>query len=281
MLTTTDHRRDKLSLKYVYPVLSRRSGGLSIGINLNINNACNWACIYCQVPDLIRGNVPPIDSDKLSSELRYFLTDVTQGNFYERESIPAEHRSIQDIAISGNGEPTLVRDFDHIVDLIGMVMDEFGLQGNVKLVLITNGSMINKSSVKAGLEKISSLGGEVWFKVDSVTPAGMGWINDAHGSAAATLKRLAISSERCPTWMQTCVFAYDNKPPVEMELSAYLDFLDAIRSQHIPINGVLLYGLARTSMQPGAERLTRLPEPWLQQFAARIKRYHMEVKIFP
>ena len=153
MLTITDHRRDKLGLKYIYPVLSRRSGGLSIGINLNVNNACNWACIYCQVPDLIRGNPPPVDSDELSRELRYVLTDVIGGDFYGREAIPDEYRSIQDIAISGNGEPTLVRDFDHIIDMTGVIMDEFGLRGNINLVLITNGSMINKSSVQAGLKK--------------------------------------------------------------------------------------------------------------------------------
>ena len=281
MLTITDHRRDKLGLKYIYPVLSRRSGGLSIGINLNVNNACNWACIYCQVPDLIRGNPPPVDSDELSRELRYVLTDVIGGDFYVREAIPDEYRSIQDIAISGNGEPTLVRDFEHIIDMTGVIMDEFGLRGNINLVLITNGSMINKSSVKAGLEKISNLGGEVWFKVDSVTPAGMSRINDVRGSEASILKRLATSSALCSTWIQTCVFGYDNKPPEETELSAYLNFLDAIKSRQIPVEGVLLYGLARSSMQPGADRLTRLPEQWLQQFALRINHYDMDVNIFP
>ncbi|OYZ39127.1 MAG: radical SAM protein, partial [Methylotenera sp. 24-45-7] len=54
-LTTTDHNRDVIGMKYVYPVVSRRAGGVSIGINLNVNNACNWRCIYCNVPDLTRG----------------------------------------------------------------------------------------------------------------------------------------------------------------------------------------------------------------------------------
>ena len=55
MLTTDDHRRDSAGLRYVYPVISRRAGGVSIGINLNPNNACNWACVYCQVENLTRG----------------------------------------------------------------------------------------------------------------------------------------------------------------------------------------------------------------------------------
>ncbi len=60
-LTILDHSRDSAGLIYVYPVISRRAGGISVGINLNVNNACNWRCIYCQVPGLSRGAPPPVD----------------------------------------------------------------------------------------------------------------------------------------------------------------------------------------------------------------------------
>jgi hypothetical protein len=61
LLKTEDHSRDSAGMRYVYPVVSRRAGGVSVGINLNPNNACNWRCIYCQVPGLTRGGPPPID----------------------------------------------------------------------------------------------------------------------------------------------------------------------------------------------------------------------------
>ena len=61
MLNVHDHSRESVGMKYIYPVVSRRAGGVSIGINLNTNNACNWACIYCQVPNLTRGTAPPVD----------------------------------------------------------------------------------------------------------------------------------------------------------------------------------------------------------------------------
>ena len=72
-LSISDHSREAAGLIYVYPVISRRAGGVSIGINLNPNNACNWRCIYCQVPNLKRGAAPAIDLHKLDSELRGFL----------------------------------------------------------------------------------------------------------------------------------------------------------------------------------------------------------------
>ena len=43
------HPRTFQENRFVYPVLSRRSHGLSVGINLNPDKICNFDCIYCQV----------------------------------------------------------------------------------------------------------------------------------------------------------------------------------------------------------------------------------------
>ena len=45
VLNIYDHDRDSAGMTYVYPVISRRAGGVSVGINLNTNKACNWRCI--------------------------------------------------------------------------------------------------------------------------------------------------------------------------------------------------------------------------------------------
>src|SRR5438445_7057764 len=97
-------------MTYIYPVVSRRAGGVSIGINLNPNNACNWQCVYCQVPDLIRGGPPPIDLDQLRQELNQLLDDVESGRFMQ-ERVPVDARTLQDVAFSGNGEPTMAAEF--------------------------------------------------------------------------------------------------------------------------------------------------------------------------
>jgi len=82
LLSTTNHGRDDAALRYVYPVVSRRAGGVSVGINLNPNNACNWRCIYCQVPDLTRGAAPAIDLTILEAELRGFEFRLMQALGY-------------------------------------------------------------------------------------------------------------------------------------------------------------------------------------------------------
>lgn len=281
MLSTKDHSRDKAGLTYIYPVLSRRSGGLSIGINLNINNACNWRCIYCQVPDLIRGSAPSVNIEKLAKELRNFLADVIHGSFYDREEVPEEFRLIKDIAISGNGEPTTANEFDQVVNLIELVLNEYGLLGKVKCVLITNGSMIGRAHVRKGLEKLAKIYGEVWFKIDSATPSGIATINQVRGSNVSILKRLKKVAELCPTLIQTCVFSYKNNPPSDTEKNAYIHLLKATISRNIPIKGVLLYGVERESMQPEAEFIEKLPESWLQDFAFKIKELSIDVTVTP
>jgi len=278
VLNVYDHDRDSAGLTYVYPVISRRAGGVSVGINLNTNNACNWRCIYCQVPGLKRGSAPEVDLERLAGELRGFLRELLQGDFMQRR-VPAEARRLNDIALSGNGEPTSAKDFAPVVDLIGEIMAEFDLIGKIKLVLITNGSLIQRAKVKEGLRKMASLGGEVWFKLDSATANGMRRINSTRQTVEKMHDNLQTAARLCPTWLQTCVFEFDGQPPAEVEREAYLEFIGRLRAEKVPLQGVLLYGLARTSMQPEAARLSALPRERMLNFAAEIEARGVAVKL--
>src|SRR4051812_7443307 len=120
-LTVNNHNRTFGGMKYIYPVVSRRAGGVSIGVNLNVNNACNWHCIYCQVPHLTRGSPPPVDLALLEQELRELLNAVLHGDFMER-NVSIEDRQLKDIAFSGNGEPTASKDFPQALQIVEKVL---------------------------------------------------------------------------------------------------------------------------------------------------------------
>jgi wyosine [tRNA(Phe)-imidazoG37] synthetase (radical SAM superfamily) len=279
-LTPRNHDRDNAGMTYVYPVVSRRAGGVSVGVNLNPNNACNWACVYCQVPNLTRGTAPDIDLAQLEAELRAMLADILHGQFMVTR-VPEGARRLNDIALSGNGEPTSARAFPQIIELIGRVMADFDLVGKIKLVLITNGSLADRPRVQEGLRKMAALNGEVWFKFDSATATGMRAVNQTRISPEKQLERLAVAARLCPTWLQTCVFALDGAPPSDAEQAAYLTALKRIKQEGIPLQGVLLYGLARPSMQPQASRLSALPAAWLDAFAEKIRVAGLPVKVSP
>ena len=83
-LGVEDHDRGAAGLEYVYPVVSRRARGVSVGVNLNPNDACNWRCVYCQVPGLVRGAAPEIDLARLEHELRGLLLEIARGDWLAR-----------------------------------------------------------------------------------------------------------------------------------------------------------------------------------------------------
>jgi wyosine [tRNA(Phe)-imidazoG37] synthetase (radical SAM superfamily) len=268
-LSIHNHDRDATGMTYVYPVVSRRAGGVSLGINLNPNNACNWRCIYCQVPNLTRGAPPAINLEQLEYELRCLLADIAQGDFMQRQ-VPAGMRRLNDIALSGNGEPTSAAEFPAVVEIIARLLGDFALLGQLKLVLITNGSLAHKAHVQAGLKRMAELNGEVWFKFDRATRAGMKTINDTETDPEQHYQRLRSVAGLCPTWLQTCVFRLDGKPPEASEVDAYLAMLARAKAENLPLRGVLLYGLARPSMQPEAARLAALSQPESQALAQAI-----------
>ncbi len=279
-LTPVNHDRDSAGMTYAYPVVSRRAGGVSVGINLNPNNACNWACIYCQVPNLTRGAAPAIDLALLETELRAMLADILRGDFMQTR-VPEGARRLNDIALSGNGEPTSSKEFPQVIDLVGRVMGDFDLVGKIKLVLITNGSLIDRPRVQQGLKKMAALNGEIWFKLDSTTAAGMRRVNQTRTPPEKHFERLELAASLCPTWIQTCVFALDGAPPDETEQAAYLALMRRIKKERIPVQGVLLYGLARPSLQPAAPRLSALPLAWMETFAGAIRNAGLPVKLTP
>ncbi len=279
-LSVEDHDRAAAGLTYVYPVVSRRAGGVSVGVNLNVNNACNWKCIYCQVPDLRRGAAPPVDLEKLRSELTAFLQDVIDGDFMQR-CVPEQARRLNDIALSGNGEPTSAPEFASVVDVIGEVRHAVAVGDEVKTILITNGSLIHQREVREGLRRLQPINGEVWFKLDSATREGMQRMNGTRLGVNRVARNLQIAAHACPTWLQTCALAIDGDAPDEPEQAAYLEFVAEQLARGVPIRGVLLYGLARQSYQPEADRLSRLSASWLDAYADRIRALGLPVKVAP
>lgn len=267
MLTTADHRRDSAGMTHVYPVVSRRAGGVSIGVNLNVNNACNWACVYCQVEGLKRGAPPPVDLGRLRSELCSFLDRALHGDFMESSVAPG-FRRLADVAFSGNGEPTSAPEFAQAVEVVRCALAERSLLPEVKIRLITNGSLLHRAAVQEGVRAIGAAGGEVWFKIDRFGEAASRAVNGVRLAPAQVLRRLALCAGLAPTWVQTCWFASGKDEPGAAEREAYCTNLAPLAGR---LEGVHLYGLARPSLQPGGERLRRLDAAALGSFAAEIE----------
>jgi wyosine [tRNA(Phe)-imidazoG37] synthetase (radical SAM superfamily) len=268
-LTVTNHTQNIDGFTYIYPVISRRVGGLSIGVNFNINNTCNWRCIYCQVPQLKLGAAPALDTHLLQQELNDFLVDVLEGDFYERMEIPSHQRMIKDIAIAGNGEPTTLKTLDIAVKMIGDIAVKREVFPNSRFILITNGSLIHRTQVKKALMLLNTFNGEVWFKLDSGTIEGRLQLNHFKQSNETILRNLQISSQHCLTKIQICLVDYQNQGLSMKERIGLINLLSVIKEQ-TTINEVTVYTLARPSMQPEAIDLKCLSSELMQSFATQV-----------
>lgn len=278
ILTTDRHDRDVLGFEYVYPVVSRRAKGVSIGINLNPNNACNWRCVYCQVEGLKRGTAPPLDLKRLEAELIQLLNAVATPGFLE-EHVPIEHRRVSDLALSGNGEPTSSGEFFQVIELLARLRQSQHIPLDLPITLITNGSLADRNGVQDAIKRLAELGGRVWFKLDAGTDEGLRKVNSANTRLERHLARLRIVARLCPTHVQSCWFMRSDQNPAPQEVTRYVEHLTALHQQGIPLEGVQLYTLARKSCQPEASVLGPVDPEWLETLAKRLRDAGLRVQI--
>jgi hypothetical protein len=274
-LSVNSHPRDNLGLGYVYAVASRRSGGISVGINVNPNKACNYRCLYCQVEGLTRGKAPALDLKRLKAELKAFLADVPRAQRFVGPCL------IRDIAISGDGEPTSLEAFDELVLALRETLFESGLLGRVRVVLITNGTLVRRARVQKGLAVLATIKGEVWFKLDAASNEGIALVHDARVSPWRLYENLKVASSLCSTWVHTLCFRLDGTALLDIprEREAYLAFLRRAQEEGLPLGGVVLYTLARPPLQPEAPRLSAVSESWLQALASDVHGLGFDVRV--
>jgi len=217
------HSRSYSAYQYVYPVLSRRSRGISIGVNLNRDKACTFRCVYCQVDRTTPGVDDPIDFDRLAAELDHAIGLVQSGELFEGPQFgrtPPELRRLNDIALSGDGEPTMCPEFEKAVAVCADARKRHALD-DVKLVLITNSSLLDRESVARGLELLDANNGEIWAKLDAGTEAYYQQVDRSAVPFARILENLRETARKRPIVIQTLWMRLLDRGPSRDELEAY------------------------------------------------------------
>ena len=138
-------------------------------------------------------------------------------------------------------------------------------------MLITNGSLVHRSGVQKGLKVLNGYGGEVWFKLDSATDEGRALVNNSGQSLYSGIENLILSTKLCPTKLQTCLVDFDRRGLSVGEKKAFLDLLKSITAKGCDLKGVMLYTIARDSLQSEANRLEKLSLELLNEFAQEIR----------
>jgi wyosine [tRNA(Phe)-imidazoG37] synthetase (radical SAM superfamily) len=243
----TSHPRSYRENRFVYPVLSRRSRGISIGVNLNPDKVCNFDCIYCQVDRRSEAETRFVEFDQLLTELDNMFGFVTSGDIYDDETfrdVPAELRRLNDVAFSGDGEPTTYKNFDEIVGRASELKRRHALD-DVKLVLITNASMFHRPAVERGLEILDANNGEIWAKLEAGTDEYFQLVERTKIPFQQVLDNITAAAQKRPLVIQSLFMRIDGEPPSSTEIVAFCDRLNAITAVGGKLRLVQVYTIAR------------------------------------
>jgi wyosine [tRNA(Phe)-imidazoG37] synthetase (radical SAM superfamily) len=263
-----DHRRAWQDFDYCYPVISRRSKGVSLGVNLNPDKICNFDCVYCEVDRLVPARRKDVDLDQLEREMEVLLDLTASGELFQAppfDSARPEQRRLNDIAFSGDGEPTTLRTFPEAVARLAALKARKGLR-DVKLVLITDSSRLQAPEIVAGLETLMANQGEVWAKLDAGTEAYYREVNRSQVPFTRILENLAATAARWPIVIQTLFLEWKGRGPSDGEVEAYLHCLQAVKERGT-LAGIQLYTVARPTPEPEAKPLAA---PELDRLAAKV-----------
>lgn len=257
--------------RYVYPVLSRRAHGISIGINLNPDKICNFDCIYCQVDREVPPVVRDVDEARLFDELRDTLRQAQSGALFERDEFkslgPAE-REIRDVTFAGDGEPPSYPNFTAVVRETIRIKKEEGFE-RTPINLLTNATLIDRPRVQEGMRLIDADGGAHWLKLDAGTEEYYRLVERTTIPFARVLRNLAAAARERPVVIQSLFLRIRGEAPSAAEIDAWCGRLETILKEGGAIRLVQVYTVARP---PAESYVTPLSDQEVDAIAAEARR---------
>jgi len=255
-----NHRKREKGV-LVYSVYSRRSCGLSVGINLFPDKKqCSFDCPYCEVFPF--SNNSGFYADFMEDDLRAAIA------FALKKNIP-----VRDICFSGNGEPTLSPDFPEALEKAGRVRTE--LVPDAQLVLITNGSFLLEEKLFSLLARAAiSLDLNIWLKLDAGTNFWYKKMNRSVLPFEKIIEKIKEFTARAPVTIQTMICAVDGEGPPKEEAEAWEKLLVELvqaggAKGNTGIRKVQVYGKARPA--PEDPKASALPVICLEERAASLR----------
>lgn len=252
------HSRDWRDNLFVYPVISRRSRGLSIGVNLNPDAACNFDCVYCQVDRTRPPRVRDVEPMVLKEELVGMIDEAASGRLFEDPAfcdVPTPLRRINDIAFSGDGEPTACPVFAECVRIAADARRARALD-DVKLVLITDACYLTRPAVATGLRVLDENNGEIWAKLDAGTEEYYRLVNRPNYPLRHVMDNIIAAARERPVVIQSLFMRLHGEPPQYAELEAFCDRLNEIKSAGGIVKLVQVYTVSRPPAEGFVEPLS-------------------------
>ncbi len=234
----SEHPRLSEYQKLVYPVISRRSGGLSLGINLNPDKKCSFRCVYCQVDREKKITNLKVEVGQIVTELNHWL-----GIFAKNEG-KYKGFSLKDISIAGDGEPTTVKVLPQLLLKLIELQKEFRLD-KCKIILFTNASRLNRPDLLPVLDDLMANRGEIWCKFDFWDEQSFRAINRSKISAKKLIENIKAVGRKYPLTLQSCFFSWQEEIYSSQKYQKYVEQVTRLIDDGVKIKLIQAYPLAR------------------------------------
>ncbi|HEY7115260.1 MAG TPA: radical SAM protein [Tepidisphaeraceae bacterium] len=267
----TQHSRHWQQNRYVYPVISRRSRGLSIGVNLNPDKVCNFDCVYCCVDRTQPPTIRDVDLDVLREELDHLLGLAISGELFQQppfDQTPPNLRRINDVAFSGDGEPTSFQQFGEACR-IAVELIERRARPDIKIVIITNATLFHQKRVAEALAYLDEHDGEIWAKLDAGTQAYYRLIERTSIPLRRVLDNILAAGRVRPIVIQALFLQLNGKGPPPGEIDAFVERLKELVAGGCRIKLVQVYTIAR---ETAVAECTPLPAAELDAISELVRR---------
>ena len=265
--TAFDRPRDWLGNRFIYAVISARARGLSLGVNVNPDKKCNFDCSYCEVDRRQAARESKLDVDVMATELRKTIDYIQGGKLAGLpafHSLPSELLELRQVALSGDGEPTLAANFSDVVQAVVRVR---ALGGFFKIVLYTNGTGLDQPAVQRGLEFLTK-SDDIWIKLDGGTQSFIDKVNRPDVPLEKILSNILLISRQRPVVIQSLFPAIHGDEPPYDEICEFAQRLKELKAGGAQISLVQIYSAAR----PGVNaEWGHLPLRVLSQIAQTVR----------
>lgn len=262
-------RPEGLVHQYVYVARSRRSGGLSLGVDLTPQGFCSFSCVYCQAshPPLRRPDLT-VQLGQLEQELGARLRS-------------ADAAALKDLVLAGSGEPTAVPNFAEALASIERVCSQQSFTQPRRT--FSNGRHLSKTEVFSALCAWMQHGGEVWIKLDGATADTIATINRRRFDVSTHLAHIWRLAAQHPVGIQTLVVEGPQLPKPEAVVHEVTDALAAGLSSGAKLREIHLLTLSRVpSEAEQAAALKPVEAAELERLGqAMARRLGLTVRVYP
>ena len=147
-------------MKTIFGPIHSRRFGVSLGIDLSpAFKQCNFDCLYCELAP-----AATVDHQNSVVSVEEIITEL--------QAALKEHRNIDEITITANGEPTLYPHLNQLIDEIDKIKEE------KETLILTNSATLTDEKVFNTLLKLD----QVKLSLDAVTPEVFKKIDRPHPS---------------------------------------------------------------------------------------------------